>query len=432
LYQRRIHPLGKQRTIPSNPERQLFQRVCCEQSAIPNCSSYFELINLIRTRANLDRRATSPLRRIRASVLIAGRISRIVALLLLAGRAVPAFPQESTPSAQSQESAPQTVEPVQSTDPSDPNAPGSIRGVIVNPDGAVYEGVHITLTLKDLPPSANRRTATTNSDGRFRFDAVPPGAFQLTASSTGFTTQTLTGQLHPGESYAAEQIVLTVAPATSQVEVTASREEIATAELHAEEQQRVFGVVPNFYVVYAPNPVPLNSKQKFHLAWRTMIDPFTFGIDMAEAGVQQANNDYSGFGQGVEGYAKRFGAAYGTDFTGTMIGGAILPSLLKQDPRYYYKGVGTVRSRTLYAIAMSVICKSDKGNWQPNYSSILGSLAAGGISNLYYPDEDRNDATLTFQNLAIGTAISAVQNIFQEFVVRKLTPKVPNYTPAKP
>ena len=81
-----------------------------------------------------------------------------------------------------------------------------------------------------------------------------------------------------------------------------------------------------------------------------------------------------------------------------MIGDAILPSILKQDPRYFYKGSGTTRSRILYALANAVVCKGDNGHWQPDYSGILGSLAAGGISNLYYPASNRNGVQLTFEN----------------------------------
>src|SRR5208282_4507950 len=122
--------------------------------------------------------------------------------------------------------------------------------------------------------------------------------------------------------------------------------------------------------------------------------------------------------------------------TGTFIGAALLPSLLKQDPRYFYKGSGSKTSRALYAIANSVICKGDNGRWQANYSNILGSLAAGGISNLYYPAQDRNGGGLTFENGALGIGATAVANLFQEFFIRKLTPKipgkVPNNDPAKP
>jgi hypothetical protein len=147
--------------------------------------------------------------------------------------------------------------------------------------------------------------------------------------------------------------------------------------------------------------------------------------------VQQAQNHFSGYGQGAEGYAKRYGASYADLVTNTFIGGAILPSLLKQDPRYFYKGTGSVKSRALYAIANAVICKGDNGKWQANYSAILGSIAAGGISNLYYPANDRG-AGLTFENAAIGIGATAAANLLQEFVIRKLTPRLPNTAPSNP
>ena len=150
------------------------------------------------------------------------------------------------------------------------------------------------------------------------------------------------------------------------------------------------------------------------------------------AGLEQANNTYSGYGQGADGYAKRFGAGYADNFIGSMLGGAILPSLLKQDPRYFYKGTGTTRSRLLYVIASAVVCKGDNGHWQPNYSGISASLATGGISNLYYPAANRNGVSLTFENAGMGIGQSAIQNFFQEFVVRKLTPKLPHFGPPKP
>jgi hypothetical protein len=140
------------------------------------------------------------------------------------------------------------------------------------------------------------------------------------------------------------------------------------------------------------------------------------------AGIEQWQGHFAGYGQGTEGYAKRFGAGFADTVTGTYIGGAILPVVFKQDPRYFYKGTGTIPARFFYAIANAVICKGDNGRWQVNYSNILGSLAAGGISNLYYPSQDRNGFGLTFENGAIAIASTAVQNIFQEFVIRRLTP----------
>jgi Carboxypeptidase regulatory-like domain len=341
---------------------------------------------------------------------------------------LPDAPQAQTePQTQSQAQSPPSPAP----QPPEQSSSGSIHGVIVDRDGAVYQGVRITLTQPVLA-TIPEISATSDSNGRFDFADVPAGPFQLTIAANGFATQKISGLLHSGESYEGPNIVLLVTSATTDVQVTASRFEIAEEELKTEEQQRVFGIIPNFYVVYAPNAPPLSSKQKFRLAWKSWTDPVNIAIDGGIAGFQQANNDYSGYGQGSEGYAKRFGAVYGTDFVGDMLGGAVLPSLLKQDPRYFYKGTGSTRSRAFYAIANSVICKSDRGHWQPNYSGILGGLAAGGISNLYYPAADRNGASLTFENAILGVASSAVSNLFQEFLVRKLTPKVPNYSSSKP
>ena len=165
----------------------------------------------------------------------------------------------------------------------------------------------------------------------------------------------------------------------------------------------MLGVIPNFYVSYIPNAVPLTSKQKYNLALRTVVDPFTF-VMVGAAGIAQAQNHFAGYGQGAQGYAKRFGAGYADTVTSTFIGGAILPSLLKQDPRYFYKGNGSVPSRSLYAIGNAIVCKGDNGHWQANYSNILGSMAAGGLSNIYYPEQDRNGAGLTLENGQSGSA----------------------------
>ena len=311
---------------------------------------------------------------------------------------------------------------------SGPNTPGTIRGVVQGRDGSVYQGVRIALT-QPTPIALPERSAITDENGRFQFAAVPAGKFTLTAASDGFATQSMSATLAPGEVYDAPAIILEFSIANTEIRVTASRQEIAQAQIKDEEKQRVLGIIPNFYVSYVANAAPLTKKQKFSLAWRSSIDPISFLSAGFFAGVQQAEGDFKGYGYGAQGYGKRFGANYADDFIGGMIGGAILPSLLKQDPRYFYKGTGTVRSRILYALATSVIAKGDNGRWQPNYSGIIGELAAGGISNIYYPASDRNGASLTFENAAYGIAGSAVGNLFQEFLVKRLTPRIPKYAP---
>ena len=311
----------------------------------------------------------------------------------------------------------------------DPRLSGSISGTVVDQTGAVIAGARVTLSRDD---QSQNQEVLSGDDGQFFFANIAPGPFQLTITSAGFAAQTSSGILRSGENCIVPQVALAVATATSEVRVVLSRTEEAEAEIKEQEQQRVLGLIPNFYVSYVHNAAPLTPKQKFELAWKVTVDPITFGVTGVIAGVQQSQDVFHGYGQGAQGYAKRYGASYGDLVASTIIGSAVLPSLLKQDPRYFYKGSGSKRSRILYAIANSVICKGDDGHWQANYSTILGSLAAGGISNLYYPAKDRNDATLTFENALIGIGESAAVNILQEFFMRKLTRNAPNQEPAKP
>jgi hypothetical protein len=319
--------------------------------------------------------------------------------------------------------------------------PGSISGTVVDQSGAVVAGARVSLTRdqssrdQSSGDQSSGREALSGTDGQFSFIGIAPGPFQLTITSAGFATQTISGILHAGENYVVPVAALAVAAAVTSVDVGLSRDEVAELadeQIQVEEKQRILGVIPNFYVSYVPDAAPLNPKQKFKLAWKSVVDPVTIVLVGGTAGVEQAQNHFQGYGQGAQGYGKRFGANYADTVIGTFIGGAILPSVLKQDPRYFYKGTGSKASRALYAIANSVICKGDNKRWQANYSGIAGSLAAGGISNLYYPEQDRNGAGLTFENAAIGIGETAITNLFQEFVIRKFTPKLPNNASPKP
>ena len=302
---------------------------------------------------------------------------------------------------------------------------GTIQGTVVDGSGAAVVGARVRLSRED---AAARRESVSEEEGEFSFRELAPGPFQLAVSFHGFATATFSGKLEAGERYWVPPIALTVESSSSEVRVTMSRVDIAAAEIKDEERQRVLGVVPNFYVTYNPAAVPLTPKQKFELALKATIDPVNFGLVGGSALLQQATDSWGGYGQGMQGYAKRYGAAYADLITSTFIGNAILPSILKQDPRYFYKGTGSKRSRILYALANAVICKGDNGRWQANYSGILGGIASGGISNLYYPAGDRG-VELTFENAAIGLGTTAAANILQEFVIRKLTPHAPSYAP---
>jgi hypothetical protein len=304
--------------------------------------------------------------------------------------------------------------------------PGTISGQVADKSGAAIIGSRVKLTLDGQSASLE---VLAGDNGQFSFVNVAPGPFHLTVSFTGFATLTTSGELQPGEVNVLPLIQLQLATALTEVHVAATQTELAEVQIKEEEKQRVLGFMPNFYVSYDPNAVPLNPKQKFELAWKTTLDPVSFVFVGAAAGIQQAQNSPKEFGQGAAGYGSRFGAAFADTTTNNFIGGAILPSLFKQDPRYFYKGTGSKRSRALYAIANAVICKGDNGKWQAGYSGILGSLMAGGISTTYYPANDRS-AGLVFQNAAIGLGANAVGNLFQEFVVKKFTPNLPKHDPA--
>jgi Carboxypeptidase regulatory-like domain len=336
------------------------------------------------------------------------------------------FGRAQTPASSS---APETQAPRGGTSacevPPNPQLSGSIRGTVVDESGALVAGAQVRLTGD---ASSLAQEVVSGQDGQFCFPNIAPGSFQLSITWPGFAPQTFSGTLKSGEIETAPEIVLKVSAEYTDVVVGLTPTEVAEEQIKLQEKQRVLGVIPNFYVSYIPDAAPLNSKQKFELAWKTVVDPVTFGLVGAIAGVQQAQDHFAEYGQGVEGYAKRYGAGYADTLTGTFLGGALLPSLLKQDPRYFYKGTGSIPSRIRYALVMSVVCKGDNGNWQVNYSGILGGLAAGAISNLYYPPQDRDGVQLTFENAAIGIGGGAATNLFQEFLIRKLTPRHTNHT----
>jgi Carboxypeptidase regulatory-like domain len=306
---------------------------------------------------------------------------------------------------------------------------GSVAGTITDQSGAPILGAVVKLTSagQDLLTQAE-----SDEDGRFVFLSVPPGEFRLTISAQGFRTQEFTGTVHPDEHYLTPQITLSLAVQTAQITVTPqTQEEIAERQIKVQEKQRVFGFLPNFYVSYVSDAVPLSFKQKTQLAWKTSTDPITIGSVAAAAEIEQERNWYRAYGQGAQGYAKRFGATYGDVAIGTFLGSAVMPALFKQDPRYFYKGRGRWSSRLWYALSRSVITKGDNGDWQPNFSNALGNLAAAGIADTYLPPKNRN-VGFVFQTAGIRVIETAFANVFQEFISRKLTPRVSNRARTEP
>jgi hypothetical protein len=305
---------------------------------------------------------------------------------------------------------------------------GNITGSVFSKEGNPISGAQVTLS--ETGESTTQQAASDDS-GNYSFSNVIPGTFKITVSAPPFADQTFSGILASGQNYIVPPITLLLATVNTTVVVEPTAV-VAEHQLKAEEQQRVLGVIPNFYVTYVSNAAPLNARQKAQLSWRDAIDPVTFILIGATAGIQQATDQFAGYGQGAQGYGKRYGASYADFATGTLFGSVVFPAIFKQDPRYFYKGTGTTRSRVLYAIANAVICKGDNGHWQANYSSIMGNLASGGISNLYYPPQNQRGAALTFEVAGVGIAATAADNLIQQFVIPKLTPKSRRHEPAPP
>jgi hypothetical protein len=311
----------------------------------------------------------------------------------------------------------------------DPRLSASLAGTVLDANGAALAGAQVKLNSSD---GGVNRTSVTGDDGKFKFSELPAGEFSVTVTSAAMETFTHAGiALVTGQKLELPPAVLAIAGITTEVRVSVTQTELAQEQVKAAEQQRVLGVLPNFYSSYLWNAEPLNTRQKFDLALHSSLDPVEFLGVAAVAGAEHLNNTYSGYGKGAQGYAKRYGAAYTDDLLGRMFGSAILPSLLHQDPRYFYRGSGTVRSRIWYALSRSVITRGDNGSRQPNYSRVLGNFAAGGLSNLYHPKGDRG-VGLTVSNALIETAGSSVDNLIREFVLRKLTPSVPPHEQGKP
>ena len=312
-----------------------------------------------------------------------------------------------------------------------PDAPSVsvLSGTVTDTTEAIVSNAHITLENVETKTS---RITQSDVTGAFSFTAVAAGKYVVRVAASGFASWKIEDVvIHPGENLVLPPILLGVESINSTVDAI-TQEDLAEQQISVEMKQRIIGVLPNFYVSYVPNAAPLTRKQKFKLALKVSVDPVTFLTVGITSGIEQAQNDFSGYGEGFEGYSKRYGATYGTRATSTFFGAALLPSLLHQDPRYFYKGHGKIINRALYAISTVAICKGDNGRWQPNYSNVLGNLAAGGISSLYYPDNDRHDVQVTVDNILIGVGTGAIGTLFQEFLLKHLTHGAPASSPSQP
>lgn len=310
-----------------------------------------------------------------------------------------------------------------------PHSSASITGTVRDAHGAMAPGVQVTLVGQN---NSVDRVVTADSNGVFTFAELTPGTYQVRINAVGSEPAVLVEVVLGAGERRELPIIGTRIPTTSTtVHVAATRNEVAQAQVQQQEQQRILGFLPNFYSNYIWDAAPMTPKLKFKLTLRSTTDPVTFLVAAGVAGIEQKHNTFPGYGPGPEGYAKRFGATYADTVVSKMVSRAILPTVLHQDPRYFYRGSGSIRQRIFYALEATVICRGDNGRLQPNYSQLLGNFAASGLSNLYRAPDDRT-ASLTFRNGLIMTGSGAVENLLREFLSRKLTTNVPDFANGKP
>jgi len=324
-----------------------------------------------------------------------------------------------------------------------PNAPGchdpqstaqettaSISGTVSDVRGGLVPGAEITLEEKGHPV---QRHTTSDGDGHFRFPDLAAGSYSVVIASPGLETfQSPNVSLHAGERYELPDIALPIASASTTVNVVMTTSQIADEELKLETSQRIVGIFPNFYTAFLWDSAPLNTRQKFKLSLHATTDPVAFFSAGVVAGIEQANNTFPDYGDGIEGFAKRYGAAYGDAFIGRTLGSAVFPSIFRQDPRYFYMGpASSTKARLKHALLAGLIARGDNGHWQPNYSHIAGNASAGALSTLYHPDAN-GAGELARDNAIIGIAGGAFQGLLREFLWSRFTSKVPSYAKGKP
>ncbi|MFZ0633848.1 MAG: carboxypeptidase-like regulatory domain-containing protein [Acidobacteriaceae bacterium] len=302
--------------------------------------------------------------------------------------------------------------PAQQVSAPDPQS-ATIIGTVIDVNGGVVPNAAVS-----LGGPGGQRTVTSGDNGFFRFAAVKPGVeYHVSIFVPDFAPwNSAPITLRPGQYFMLSGIRLRVA--TVQISVVAlTPVQVATQQVHMQEKQRAFGFVPNFYVNYDPDPAPMTAKLKFQLALKSLVDPVTLAGFVINASIYQAVH-YPDYGEGLTGYGQRLGSTFAGGYGNVLIGNALLPSVLHQDPRYFYRGTGTTRSRVLYAIATPFLIYGDNGRRQFNFSGIGGDLASGGLANAYYPSQERG-VSLVFKSALIGAGGRIANGLLQEFVIKR-------------
>jgi hypothetical protein len=191
--------------------------------------------------------------------------------------------------------------------------------------------------------------------------------------------------------------------------------EDAKKEDAKKKDDRMFYVMPNYLTVEGESQVPpVSWKEKFAMAAKGSFDPYEFTVVGIVAGIRQAENSSPGFGQGAEGYAKRYGAAFADQVDGNIMVGGVFPTILKVDPRYFQLGKGSFMHRFGYAFTRIFVARTDSGKNTFNVSEFAGNATAIAISNFYYPAADRGALT-SLSGWGTQMGIDAFGNELKEF-----------------
>jgi hypothetical protein len=245
----------------------------------------------------------------------------------------------------------------------------------------------------DIPEAPQPRLA----DAAEPVNAAPQSTGQ--PSLSGQDTQAAPSQPAPAPSAQAESSSQTPA---QQTDAQKGAPQTSEEQLKQQEHQRVMGVMATFNTTTNRNALPLSPRQKFQLFFKGQTDPWPFFLAGVVSGIGQADDSYPEWGQGAQGYAKRFGAAYSDSFIGNFFGNAVLPVVLHEDPRYFQKGTGSVTKRFLWAASSTVWCRRDNATWGPNYSNVGGNLIGAAIARTYYPASERTVGSTIEDGLTVS------------------------------
>src|SRR5260370_22788474 len=221
---------------------------------------------------------------------------------------------------------------------------GSIMGTVVDSNNDTIPNATVALQK----PVGDPLTVVTKDDGSFAFHDVTPGiAYQITVAAAGFAEWSSSVTVEPRQEKTLTEVKLRILAVQRAVTVSYSSKDVAAQQLKAEEQQPLLGFIPNVYVVYEPHPEPLTTRMKLDLAYKDLTHPVFFARTAAWAGVEQAAG-LRNYSQNPRGYGERLGTGLADGATEGLIGNALLPSLLHQDPRYFYHASATQTSLAIH------------------------------------------------------------------------------------